>query len=551
MKENNNNPEALGSKIVGRFEQLWSEQHNFRSEWQDCADYIMPRKGQIEEKRSPGERQTAQIFETTAETAADTFGAGIVSSVTPPGQVWARYKAPDDAPADEREWLDKCSRVIMRLMHSSNWYEAWHEDATDAGIFASSLTLVEETKDDAEEPFNFAHVPTGFFVWDEDDEGMVSEIYRCFEWTKAQVCMKWPDACELESLKDAKPDVKFKVIHAIYKRKVADVMPGYTVGSKRPVASVYVLEQGKHELENTGYYEWPAMAGRLKKSNGEVYGRGPGVQALPEIKLINRQEKSKLIVTEKLASPGWLMPEDASYTPDNRADGITYWDVSNPANKPEQVELKNRLDWLINDIADRRERINGKFYVDMWKMLTNMEEMKREKTAFEVAQMLQEKLKLFSPIFGRMVREKLDPMMRRVFGIALRKGLLPEPPLSVIENGISNYKIEYVSKIALAIRAAINENMAVLVELVERVAQFDESAPLVVNWRKAIRDVSGNQGIPAEWLRDDEEVDGIMAELQQRHAAEQAPDAAQKMATAAEKLGPSAQRKVAREVAAA
>lgn len=541
----------MGHRLCARYDNLWASQGSFRSLWQDAADYIMPRKGNIETIVSSGESQTRQIFDSSPGEYAQVFAAGMVSQLTPAGQIWARYAAPEGAPSEEKAWMDKCTRIAMRIIHASNFYEGWHEEETDAGIFGSSLMLTDAGKD-GENPINVIHIPVGTFVWAEGSNGRVDQIYRHFEWTAHQIVEKWPDAAlpdDLVEAVDSDPSKKWKVIHGVYPRKKKDVMEGETIGSKRPWASDYVLHEGKVELEEDGYYDWPYSAGRLFKSNGETYGRGPGIQAEPEIKMVNRIRKSMLIGLEKMVSPGWLMPEDSSFVPDNRADGITYWDSSDPNNKPEQVQLNNRVDLARVEIEDVRGGISRAFFNPMFQMLTTNVEQKREKTAFEVAQMVQEKLVLFSPIFSRTVQEKLNPFMNRVFMLLYRGGHFPDPPQSIIDaGGVYEYKIEYVSKIALAIKAAINNSLAMLIELVGAVAEFDESAPHVVNWRKAMRDVSENHGIPDEWIRDDEEIDGIMNSIREANAQAAAPEQAEQMASAAQKLGPKAQQKVAAQL---
>lgn len=533
--------------VCAKYDNLWTAQSSFRSLWQDAADYIMPRKGNIETIISAGEAQTAQIYDSSPTEFANIFAAGMVSQLTPPGQIWARYAAPEFASSEEKAWMDSCSRVAMRIIHASNFYEGWHEDQTDAGIFGSSLMLTDTVEDDEDSPINVIHVPVGTFCWAEGASGKVTQVYRHFEWTAYQIMDKWPDAPitdEMKKAKDDDPSRKWKVIHAVYKRIKNLSMEGETVARKRPWASEYVLHETKLMLEEGGYYEWPYSAGRLLKSNGETYGRGSGIQGLSDIKMLNRIKKSSLIAREKMVEPPWLMPEDSAYRPDNRANGVTYWDASDVNNKPEQVLLNNRLDLADNEIADVRGIISRAFYVPMFQMLTTNAEMKREKTAFEVASMLQEKLVLFAPIFSRTIQEKLNPFMHRVFMVLYRGGYFPAPPQSVMNSGgVYSYKIEYVSKIALAIKASITNSLAMLIELVTAIAPYDESAPHVVNWRVALREVTQNEGVPEKWIRDDEEVDDIMNAIRQADAQAAAPQAAEQMASAAQKLGPKAQQK--------
>jgi hypothetical protein len=423
---------------------------------------------------------------------------------------------------------------MMKIVHNSNFYLGWHEDLDDAGIFGTSNLFVEESTKGV---INCINVPIGSFTIAEDAEGMVDTVYREWEWTARQCEQKWGrealskamcDACD--SKNSAEADRKFTIIHAVYPRRTKDTREGQVVGKLRPIASCY--------------YEMPHCCGRLLRSNGELYGRGPGLDKLVNIKLANRMKLDLLLALEKQVKPSWLMPDDNSSRPDNRPNGVTYWDASNPANKPEQIRNEARVDFAMEGLKSEQSAIREGFFVNMFQMLSNADQMKRDKTAFEVSQLVQEKLLMFSPLFARITQEKLNVFMRRVFGICMRAGVFAQPPESVIQKGEVDYEVEYVSKIALAIRAAEDNSLIVMMQLVAEMMQFDPSIVHVCKWRDAFRRSASNKGFPTALIRTDEEVDEIMQGIAQQAAAAQAPDAMDKMAGAAQKLGPAGQRKM-------
>ena len=545
-------PDKKALAILARHNRLKGEQSNFRTLWQDCADFIMPRKGNIETINTPGQSQTTQLFDTTAEESALVFAAGLLSHLTPAGELWARYSAKDDAPQDVKDWLDECTQRAMKIIHGSNFYLGWHEDCLDGGVFGSSLLFGEESEKGV---LNVISVPVGTFTWCENADGLIDTVHREFKFSAGQAQEKWgdellPDIVRKALEDPAGKDRQFTFVHAVYPRQRGEWREGMVEAKLRRWASCYVCVEASAVVEEGGYYENPYCGGRLLRSNNETYGRGPGIQALPEIKMLNRMEADLLLGLERQVKPSWLMPDDSAYRPDNRPNGVTYYDASNPNAKPEQVRNEGRVDFGEQKTEQKRTRIRAAFYVDMFQMLSNADQMKREKTAFEVAQLMQEKLVLFSPIFARIVQEKLNPLLERLFGICLRRGLFPPAPASVVESGVLAYEVDYVSKIALAIRAAQNNALAVMMQIVTEMAQFDPSVMHVVKWREAARDVMSNQGFPAKWRRTDEEVDAIMQQIAEQQAAMAAPEAAEKLAGAAEKLGPGAKKAMAQAVGA-
>lgn len=545
--------DSLAVQLLERFEGGFSRQANFRSRWNDAATYIMPSKGGITVSREPGAQQTTEIYDSTANEAALVMAGGLISSLVPAGELWFRLTAKPNASPEAAQWLDDCTHRMAAALHASNFYLGIHEDFLDMAAFSVSALFVEEgrqAKDGHGAALNFTNIPVGTFVIEEDADAKVDAVFRQFEFTARQAEQRWgrdvlsKSMCDALDSKDTKQaQKKFKMLHAVYPRAKEDVKNGPTVPKRRPVASVYVDVEARRVIENGGYYEMPAACARFLRGNNEIYGRGPSDQVMPEIKLANRIRRDLLLAIEKTIDPGWLAPEDSSSRVDNRPGGVTYYDASNPANKPERLDGNIRIDYAQQELSSARDTIRRAFFVDMFQMLSNPEAMKREKTAFEVAQLLQEKLVLFHPIFARLVQEKLNPVLERVFNVLLRAGYFLPPP--VIDGETLEYEIDYVSKIALAIKAAQNGSVATMMEMVAQMAQFDPTVAMVVNWQAAVRLVNRNLGVPAEIIRSQEEVAEMVQAQEQAAAAAQAmqaADAAAKGARAAKDLGPEAQR---------
>jgi hypothetical protein len=542
----------LAEQIVRRYDALESAQGSFRTRWQEAADYILPRKGNISRLTSSGQQQTVDIYDSTPTESAEVFAAGLISNLVPAGEIWAKLKPRKGSSAAVKQWFDACTEREMEFIYASNFYNEVHEAFMDLGVFNTACLTVEESD---HSPFNFSTLPVGRYVIAENADGVVDTVYYKFEHTARQAQEEFGEGdlgkAVMAALADKSPeaqDRKFWFIHAIYPRRKGEYREGPAEPSLRPVASCYVNVADKVVVKEDGYYELPNFVCRLQKSTGELYGRGPGLDAMPEIKLLNRMEKNLLLALEAAVNPQWLMPDDSAYKPDNRPSGITYWDAANSNNRPERLKNESRIDLGEQKTAQKRDRIQRAFYVQMFQMLSNLETMKREKTAFEVAQLLQEKLVLFAPFFSRIVKEMLTPMLVRVFGIMARGGMFEPPPFEIQMSGEIDFEIDYVSKIALAIKAAQDNALAQMIALGVEIAQFDPSAMMVVKWREAMRLSARNKGLPVELIRDDEEIDA-MVEAQNRAAQmEPAAKAGGMMARAAKDLGPEAQRAMREQV---
>jgi len=548
--------------LLDRYETGRSLQVNWRARWDQAAHFIAQnRRNLIMTRTSPGQELTLGVFDNTAGDCAQTLAAGMLTQTAPAGEIWFLLR-PDVNEGDDgalANWLKGCSDRMARLLGSCNFYEDGFEAFMDAAVFNIGAVLIDSSEDAGDvsdaERVNFIHLPVGTFVIEEDAFGRVGALLREFEFTASQVREKFGEGALTKVMRDALNSKtasdrakKFGIVHAVYQRALeggsegaCEVKTFPCAGKLREWASVYVCKESRRVLLEDGFYERPFAVFRMMRGNGEIYGRGLSDKAMPVIRELNRMGRNLRTGLEKMVDPPWLLPDNTSYGIDNRPGGKMYWDSSNPNNKPESFRTEVDFRWVQQWAEDLRGQVRAAFWTEMFQMLSNPDAMAREKTAYEVSQMMQEKLVLFSPIFGRIVSEFFNPMLRRVFGIMLRARLLDAPP---VQGRTLDYRVDYVSKIALAIRAAQSSSLVSFFQIASWFAQVDQAAAMVVDWRKAARATAGNFGIPADWMRDDKDIDAQLKAQQQAAMAaqlEQLAGAAQKGAGAAKNLGPDGQ----------
>lgn len=549
---------ARARRAIATQSRMESDALNFMTRWQECANYIQPRKGNILTKLSPGQPQTILLHDTTAEQALIVFAAGLVSFLTPTSERWFRLTPKKkDAPLEFKAWLDEASEDMASELGGSNFYEVWHEDCLDGGCFGSSLLRTDEYVDEPEGLIGFTNIPVGTFWWREDNRGKISTITRKWKWTAQQAADEFgEDSLTPQLLKAYRSAEKtdsakeFHFVELVGPRQKADIIRGSTTPENRPFECLYVCLEDQEVIREDGYYENPYAGCRTLRSNNEVYGRGPGTQAMPEIKMVNRMEEDISVIIERMAKPSWISPDDTAYRPDNQPDGVTFWDASRgEAYKPEQIEMKNRVDLAEERTEQKRKIIRDYFYTDMFKLLTSQEEMAREKTAYEVSQMVAERMILFTPIFGRVTKEKLNPMLYRVFSIMFRNGRFKPLPAG-IDSALLDFEVDYVSKIALAIKAIQNQALATAVQLITTMLQLDPTLVYLLKCQDAARQVLSNAGVPAAWIRSKSEVERLSQQQQQEQQRLQMAQAAQAGTQAIRNLGPTAQAAAAQGVAA-
>ena len=112
--------------LLKRFGSLESSRSTWESHWQEIGDYVVTRKADITKKRSPGDKNTELMFDTTAPLAAELLSASLHGMLTNMSTKWfsLRFRDRELESTDEaKEWLGSVEEVM---------YQAF------AGLFSSS-----------------------------------------------------------------------------------------------------------------------------------------------------------------------------------------------------------------------------------------------------------------------------------------------------------------------------------------------------------------------------------------------------------------------------
>ena len=148
--------------------------------------------------------------------------------------------------------------------------------------------------------------------------------------------------------------------------------------------------------------------------------------------------------------------------------GINY--VDNPAAAAAirtAYDVNLRLDHLLTDMQDVRQRITAAFSADLFLMLANSQDTRM--TATEVAERHEEKLLMLGPVLERLHTELLDPLIEMTFDRLLEADVLPPPPPELQGMALN---VEFVSMLAQAQRAIGINGMDRFVVALGTVAQM-------------------------------------------------------------------------------
>ena len=515
--------------IKKRCSALESDRQTWEDHWQDILDYVMPRKADVTFVRSKGEKRTEVLFDSTAITANNLLAASLQGTLTSPSLPWFHLKLRDDEINQNRDvqlWLEDSARRMYDVFNESNFNTEVHELYLDLCSVGTGAIFVEEGNNGFEKDgihFNCLHIAEYFIQ--ENNTGKVDTLYRKYKLTARQAIEEFGEDNIGEKIIEAaknKPDKQFNFIHAVEPTKDYERATGKSA-TKLPFHSCHVCVEDKMVVRTGGYNEFPYLVPRWAKATGEIFGRSPSYNALPDIKTLNKAVEIGLKAWAKAIDPPLLVQDDGvigrvRMTP----AGITVV-RSDGAIKPLQIGSN----WQITDMKENQLRtaIRQAYYSDQLQLQEGP-----QMTATEVQVRYELMQRLLGPTLGRFQSEFLNPLIERVFGIMFRAGALMQQP-DVI--GGSKLDIEYVGPLARSQR--MEEAVAIerLYQLAMNVAQVDPNIMDNIDHDTAIRMRAKLLGVPKTVMRGIDDVEDMReAKAQQQQAIMQQQMAQQQADTA-------------------
>lgn len=506
--------DEAAEQIIARFERLKANRGQWDTIWQQIADYVQPRKSQINTRKTPGvDGYTDDIYNMTAIRSNQILASGQMDFLF--AGRWFSYDAPPEIKDDEAtKYFQACTEIAMRELARSNWNLEIHEMLLDRGCFGTSPLLCEEGKRSL---LTFHKFDVGTFVIDEDHDGKVDTLIREWEFTARQAKQRFGrenlgpivgKACD----DPMKQDMKFRFIHSIYPREEGSYDPKKLDGPNKPIASCYVSVDDRAVVKESGYDEDPLAVSRFLKWGSEVYGYSPSIEALPTVRQVNFIEKNMDALAEIKAFPRVLIPENMQGDIDLAAGGVTTFDPNEPNAMPKEWGTQGEYNVGKERIEMKDKAIREAYHVELFQMLAQYEGP--QMTAYEVGQRMAEKVTAFSPTFYRLQTEVTNPMLMRIFAILYRAGKFPPPPQSVMVPTAKGFamampEVTLTSKLAMAIKAAENQAFGMMMQVLTPIAQLDPTILDNYDMDKVARGVGRNFAVPTDWERSPEDVDAL------------------------------------------
>jgi hypothetical protein len=306
-------------KLIERLASLKAARATWDAHYRDLANYIQPDAwAWPQDQKNNGRKKYQYIINNTATRALETYQAGMMSGASSPARPWFRLTTSDPRLAEvsaNREWLDVVTERVRDVFARSNFYESLHTLYGDLGCIGTGVMFMD---DDPVEGIRCYAYQAGTYVLATDAKGRCSTFMREFSMTVEQLVTDFgPENCS-GSVRDAYKgnyrDKQVDVVHAVYPNE--DYVPGHRHPKHMAWKSCWFerAQDAKDTgfLRESGYHENPVLAARWVARGEDVYGRGPGMTVLGDVKALQVLERDKgkvysAIVTPPLSAPMGMM----------------------------------------------------------------------------------------------------------------------------------------------------------------------------------------------------------------------------------------------------
>jgi hypothetical protein len=521
--------------------------------YQSLAMYIFLRKQYftIEYLKTPF--MLNFVFDSTAIHAARMLAATLLGQIMPNPSEYVELVPDaddeDDIDDDTYKMFDRMNNILPRMMTQpeSRLYPSREEQLWDLGVFGISSICVDE-QNDINTPLRYYTADAKAMDVDENQFGVIDTVYM----EKRENVIKVVDrygydnvSKNVRQLYDKRMfDHEIKILHLIEPRHERDPMK---LGNlDMPWRSIHIEIDTKTVVKESGFKELPIIVSRFFKNSNEIQGRSPAMDALPDIRALNR-----LVELFEKAGEMSLDPPRVLSAEDILGAGKTQWGPgvqivrhfsgrmgTDKIPPVELLPITADLATSNNRILDLRENVKEYFMINYFTDLNNT-----SRQTLGEANIRDEKgMFITGSVLNRILTESDVPLTDRSFNILLGKGLFGVIPNSVQDilaqmqgqkpkylsdwfirkrmQGKKGYKLNFICPAARLMKLEQAKGMMSLLTSVQQLATWRPDAAFAINTQRAVRIIQETSGAPRDALNTPDEIKRIQ-DIQNQQAAKQ------------------------------
>jgi len=462
--------------------------------------------------------------------------AGFHGNLTSPTTPWFRFKLPDfmvengETTHEQRKLLDNITQATRWTFSRSNAYPMLNRMYKQLLTFGFSCAVV--TSDEA----RIARMTTlrvGTYALGVGDDGQVDTCVRRFAWTAAQIIQNFGREICPQYVIDAEknPTKRFEVCNLIEPNATGDAKKDDEIARELEMSdgtvyrSIFWLKNAAGHtndgfLRAIGFSIKPIVAPRMECEDGDVYGLGPGIDALDlargcqsfkfdELNIVGRQSEPAVVAADELKDEGLRLYRGA----------VNYARFGEQRAAPVAPVFPNPPgpEGAREERADAAQEIARLFFNDAFSVIDAVRRGETgHMTATEVEAHVREAMQRLAPVATLFDTELLDPLVSIMAKYTV--AAMPTPLTPEQAEQLASVDVEYVSAIHLAQKQSVIVGIQQIFDTAATMAKGGVPGALHrVNADRMLTTLAELIGCPEACLRSDEEV--AKAEQADRQAA--------------------------------
>ena len=503
--------EPIDVKVVlQRYDEAKSRRTKYNSIMQEAGYYAWPNAQDMvrHENQTEALLRTVEIYDSTALMAAYKMTTGIFSYLMPVGAFWFSFKAVLQKLNDDpqiREWISVATALTHQEIWRSNFMREMFITIRSMIVFGTGVISVKKVGDEL--VYKSHHI--GFMFFEENSKEEIDTVYRQIFYTARQAVQEFGrenvDADIIKALTKGDMHEKFEFVHVVAPN--SDFDKSKIGANVKRIKSVYIYIKKKTIVKQGGFNELPYLIARFSKAPQDIMGRGPAIELLPEIKMLNRMKKTFIESSEKAVNPPLMVEDDGVVgQPVTGPNGMIY--VRAGAQFPQVLDTGTNVELNAELIRDQQKIVKDGFFNNLFTSLEGLKNM----TLGETIIRKEDDLVMVAPPIISLQKETFSPLIERSLNLLKSVKKIPEPPVSF------DFDIVYQGRLALAMSNiqtnAIEATLAKWQPYSEGTGVFEN-----VNFDSSFRRSWLNAGAPAEDLTDFDEMVKGRAETEQLQTA--------------------------------
>lgn len=501
--------EKSANLLLERYERAKNERLNFEPLFEECYEYALPMRQSFFHEVA-GQRRDDKIFDESAVVGTQEFASRLQSGLVPNFARWADFIAGSEIPPEQQDevnnQLDEVTDYVFEVIQNSNFGQEIHESFMDLAV-GTGVLLVEEGN--AINPVRFNAIPLPSVYLDTGPDDQIDHIYRSRDVKNASIPIAYPKAVLGEKTLRAvstQPEAKTKILEVVcknYDNPNEDRFDFYVVNETDKEIIFY------EQFRGTGSN--PFVCFRWSKASGEIYGRGPLINALSAIKTTNLTIELVLENAQMAISGIYQMDDDGIINTDtiNLVPGTIIPKAMGSAGL-QPIQNAGNFDVANIVLNDMRNNIKRALYNDMLG-----DPNRTPASATEVAERMADLSRRIGSAFGRLQAEMVQPVLQRVVYILKKQGRIELPSINGRE-----VKIRSVSPLA---QAQANQDISAVSRYLQLVGTSfgPEVLNILINSEDVAVYLAKKFGVPDTLVRDKVEREQLLQAAQQYAQAQQ------------------------------